>query len=173
MLKNLYLPGCLSSTQKPSKNHSGTACLLEPYFFQYFPAFAAILGANMTPKTSSRPPHTPPEATREPLKSFARPPKSNEKRPSKLAQRVQGRQELQKLRKLFPKVDGVSLRASFLAPTWMHVDPLTQLLCDFLRGAVAGSQLCCAVDPPRQALCLRMAYRVPYPNPPPLCGTAC
>ena len=41
-------------------------------------------------------------------------------------------------------------------------------------SAVAGTQLCCALDPPRQALCLRMAYRVPYPNnPPPLCGTAC
>ena len=51
--------------------------------------------------------------------------------------------------------------------------PSTQLLCHFFRGAVAGSQLCCALDPPRQALCLRMAYRVPYPNPPPLCGTAC
>ena len=44
--------------------------------------------------------------------------------------------------------------------------PSTQLLCDFFKGAVAGSQLCCAVDPPRQALCLRMAYRVPYPNQP-------
>ena len=31
-------------------------------------------------------------------------------------------------------------------------------------SAVAGTQLCCALDPPRQALCLRMAYRVPYPN---------
>ena len=28
---------------------------------------------------------------------------------------------------------------------------------------VAGSQLSCALDPPRQALCLRMACRVPYP----------
>ena len=43
----------------------------------------------------------------------------------------------------------------------------------FRLSAVAGTQLCCALDPPRQALCLRMAYRVPYPNPPPLCGTAC
>ena len=40
-------------------------------------------------------------------------------------------------------------------------------------GTVAGTRLCRARDPPRQALCLRMAYRVPYPNPPPLCGTAC
>ena len=40
-------------------------------------------------------------------------------------------------------------------------------------STVAGSPLCGALDPPRQALCLRMAYRVPYPNPPPLCGTAC
>ena len=31
-------------------------------------------------------------------------------------------------------------------------------------GAVAGPQLCCALDPPRQAYGLRMAYRVPYPN---------
>ena len=31
-------------------------------------------------------------------------------------------------------------------------------------SAVAGTQLCCALDPPRQALCLRMAYRVRYPN---------
>ena len=46
----------------------------------------------------------------------------------------------------------------------MLLKHLTQLLCDFVSGAVAGSQLCCAVDPPRQALCLRMAYRVPYPN---------
>ena len=29
---------------------------------------------------------------------------------------------------------------------------------------MAGSQLCCAVDPPRQALCLHMAYRILYPN---------
>ena len=33
-------------------------------------------------------------------------------------------------------------------------------------SAVAGSQLCCALDPPRQAEGLRMAYRVPYPKPP-------
>ena len=33
-------------------------------------------------------------------------------------------------------------------------------------SAVAGTQLCCALDPPRQALCLRMAYRVRYPNQP-------
>ena len=30
-------------------------------------------------------------------------------------------------------------------------------------SAVAGTQLCCALDPPRQALGLRMAYRVPLP----------
>ena len=41
---------------------------------------------------------------------------------------------------------GTPLRASFLAPTWMHLGSLTQLLCDFLRGAMAGSQLCCALD---------------------------
>ena len=34
----------------------------------------------------------------------------------------------------------------------------------FRLSAVAGTQLCCALDPPRQALCLRMAYRVPYSN---------
>ena len=41
------------------------------------------------------------------------------------------------------------------------------LLARFLvdcSSAVAGTQLCCALDPPRQALCLRMAYRVPYSN---------
>ena len=27
-----------------------------------------------------------------------------------------------------------------------------------------ATELCCALDPPRQALGLRMAYRVPYPN---------
>ena len=43
------------------------------------------------------------------------------------------------------------------------------LLARFLvdcSSAVAGTQLCCALDPPRQAMCLRMAYRVPYPNLP-------
>ena len=35
-----------------------------------------------------------------------------------------------------------------------------------MSSAVAGTQLCCALDPPRQALCLRMAYRVRYPNQP-------
>ena len=30
-------------------------------------------------------------------------------------------------------------------------------------SAVAGTQLCCALDPPRQALGLRMAYGVPLP----------
>ena len=34
----------------------------------------------------------------------------------------------------------------------------------FYASAMADTQLCCALDPPRQALCLRMAYRVPYPN---------
>ena len=29
---------------------------------------------------------------------------------------------------------------------------------------MAGTQLHCALDPPRQALCLRMAYRIPYSN---------
>ena len=36
--------------------------------------------------------------------------------------------------------------------------------CSFVTfrfSAVAGTQLCCALDPPRQALCLRLAYRVP------------
>ena len=33
-----------------------------------------------------------------------------------------------------------------------------------LGSAVADSPLCGALDPPRQALCLRMAYRVPYSN---------
>ena len=31
-------------------------------------------------------------------------------------------------------------------------------------GAVAGTQLRCALDPPRQSEGLRLAYRVPYPN---------
>ena len=31
-------------------------------------------------------------------------------------------------------------------------------------SAVADTQLRFALDPPRQALGLRMAYRVPYPN---------
>ena len=31
-------------------------------------------------------------------------------------------------------------------------------------SAVAGTQLCCALDPPRQAVGLRMAYGVIYPN---------
>ena len=35
-----------------------------------------------------------------------------------------------------------------------------------IPSAVAGTQLCCALDPPRQAYGLRMAYRVPYPNVP-------
>ena len=50
--------------------------------------------------------------------------------------------------------------------TLLHCYFVTLLLCYFSAGAVAGSQLCCAVDPPRQAYGLRMAYRVPYPNVP-------
>ena len=42
--------------------------------------------------------------------------------------------------------------------TWDHFD------VDFKSSAVAGTQLCCALDPPRQAEGLRMAYRVLYPN---------
>ena len=81
------------------KKRSGTACLLEPYFFKYFLDFAAILGANMTPKTSPRLPNSPPEATQEPLKSTATPPMSHAKQPSTLAQSVQDRQEAHKPRK--------------------------------------------------------------------------
>ena len=143
------------------KNHQRT--ILEPHASCRH-TFLIFLGANMTPKTSPRPPNTPPEATQEPLKSSATPPMSHAKQPSSLAITVQDRQEPQKPRKGPSKVDGVPLRASFWALIWMHLDPLTQLLCDFFRGLVAGSQLCCAVDPPRQALCLRMAYRVPHPN---------
>jgi len=42
---------------------------------------------------------------------------------------------------------------------------LDRFRCAFhVSSAVAGTQLCCALRPPRQALCLRMAYGVPYPN---------
>ena len=41
---------------------------------------------------------------------------------------------------------------------------IIRLLSYYVAGAVAGTQLCCAVDPPRQALCLRMACRIPHPN---------
>ena len=44
--------------------------------------------------------------------------------------------------------------------------PSSCCLITYVLGAVAGTQLCCALDPPRQALCLRMAYRVRYPNQP-------
>ena len=46
---------------------------------------------------------------------------------------------------------------------------IAQLLCYFAAGAVAGSQLCCALDPPRQSEGLRLAYRIPYPNHRPTC----
>ena len=45
------------------------------------------------------------------------------------------------------------------------------LLARFLvdcSSAVAGTQLCCALDPPRQAYGLRMAYRVTYVKKTPL-----
>ena len=41
---------------------------------------------------------------------------------------------------------------------------IIRLLSYYVAGAVAGTQLCCAVDPPRKALCLRMACKIPYPN---------
>ena len=132
------LPGCLSSTQKPSKNHSGTACLFEPYFFRYFPDFAAILGANMTPKTpSGGHPRAAQElchTAHEPCKTAfnTRPERSRPPRASQTS-------------KMTPKSRWGTPPSLIFAPTWMHLDPLTQLLCDFVRGAVAGSQLCCAV----------------------------
>ena len=61
----------------------------------------------------------------------------------------------------------------------IYLMTLSQLFCRFwdrflvsfsvnipMPSAVAGTQLCCALDPPRQAYGLHMAYRVPYPNVP-------
>ena len=115
--------------------------------FSTFFDFGAILGASMTCKTSKRLSTTHssgghPRAAQdlcdtahEQCKTAfnTRPERSRPPRTSQTS-------------KMTPKVDGVPLRASILGPTWMHLDPLTQLLCDFVRGAVAGSQLCCAVD---------------------------
>ena len=48
----------------------------------------------------------------------------------------------------------------------MFLDRTPDSFMSHNASAVAGSPLCGALDPPRQALCLRMAYRVPYPNQP-------
>ena len=130
-MKNLCLPGCLSSTQKQSKT------TLEPpaswsHTFSIFSGFRCHLGRQHDTQDLAKTPQHSSEATHEPLKSSVTPPMSHAKQPSTLAQSVQDQA---------PKVDGVPLRASFLAPTWMHLDPLTQLLCDFFRGALAGSAL--------------------------------
>ena len=52
------------------------------------------------------------------------------------------------------------------SPPRFLIDSNTQCSCFFIfcSSAVADTQLCCALDPPRQALCLRMAYGVLYPN---------
>ena len=44
--------------------------------------------------------------------------------------------------------------------------PRPPLSLNFRGSTVAGTRLCRAEDPPRQALCLRMAYRVRLPGSP-------
>ena len=100
--------------------------------FSIFSDFAAILGANMTPKTSARPPNTPPEATQEPLKSPARP----HPEPCKTALNTNPKRpktpRAPKTFKTTPKSRwGTPSRAPHLEPTWVHFGPATQLICDF------------------------------------------
>ena len=66
----------------------------------------------------------------------------------------------------FPLIFG-QVSGRCFARSLIEFSMMCYLLARFLvdcSSAVAGTQLCCALDPPRQALCLRMAYRVPYSN---------
>ena len=157
------------STKIRQKIDSKMHQILDRFFDRFFIDVGSILEADLEP---CWPPF---------------PPKSRAKRASTPAQSDQDRQDPQKPEIRPPIPYGVPLPTSFLEPTWVHLGPFwrgfwnifgprfgtyfVHFLYDFRdsfglirASAVAGSPLCGALDPPRQALCLRMAYRVPYPN---------
>lgn len=64
-----------------------------------------------------------------------------------------------KISTITPKVDRVPLRATFLEPTWLHLSPFTQLVCNFFTCAVVVRSFAalfdtCATDlAPCQYMC--------------------